>query len=76
MTGKATYVLPEIVDLNSGDTYEVELIGHDESFMTYDAESNSIIIDKSKAKYGKHEIEIKIVDSRFAQYSSTFEINI
>ena len=44
--------------------------------MTYDAESNSIIIDKSKAKYGKYEIEIKIVDSRFAQYSSTFEIDI
>lgn len=29
-TGKASFLLPEIVELNEGDTYEVELIGHDE----------------------------------------------
>ena len=58
MTGKQSFELPEIVDLNQNDTHEVEIKGHDESFLTYDSETNSIIVDKSKAKYGKHQIEI------------------
>ena len=64
MTEKASLELPEIVDLNQGDTHEVEieLKEHDESFLTYDSESNSIIVDKSEAKEGKYAIEIRIID--------------
>ena len=62
MSGKASLELPQIVDLNQGDTHEVELKGHEESFLTYDSESNSIIVDKSTAKEGKYKIKIKISD--------------
>ena len=76
MTGYITYELPEIVDMNQGDTYEVTMEGLDESFMVYDSESNSIIIDQSKAKFGKYTIEIKIVDALQAKSTSTFDIDI
>ena len=62
--------------MNQGDTYEVQLQGLDESFMAYDSASNSIIVDKSMATFGKHVVEITIVDALKAKSTSTFEIDI
>ena len=44
--------------------------------MVYDSDSNSIIIDQAKAKFGKYTIEIKIVDALQAKSTSTFDIDI
>lgn len=64
MTGSVTYELPEIIDLNTGDIYEVIVKdGLDQSFMKYSSESNSITIDKEAVQFGKYEIEFLIVDN-------------
>ena len=77
MTGKVIYELPEIVDVNANDTFIVSIEGGlDESFMKYDLESNSIIIDKNATKFGKYEIQFKIEDALKAHSTSTFEIDI
>lgn len=44
--------------------------------MKYDSESNSIVIDKAAAQFGKYEIEFKIEDNLKAKTTSTFEIDI